>query len=64
MKTDLYTKVVLTVIAVCLVIIAIGRTNFISMADASSGDPVQVVIRGIDRAGGQNWEAIKVEVQN
>ena len=63
MKTDLYTKVVLTVIAICLVIIAIGRTNFTSVANAGSGDPVQVVIRGIDRAGGQNWEAIKVEVQ-
>jgi len=63
MKTDLYTKVVLTVIAICLVIIVIGKTNFVSMVNASSGDPVQVVIRGIDRAGGQNWEAIKVEVQ-
>jgi len=63
MKTDLYTKIVLTVIAICLVIIAIERTNFTSVANAGSDDPVQVVIRGIDRAGGQNWEAIKVEVQ-
>ena len=63
MKTDLYTKVVLTVIAICLVIIAIGRTNFTSVANAGSDNIMQVVIRGIDRAGGQNWEAKKVEVQ-
>jgi hypothetical protein len=63
MKTDLYTKIVLTVIAICLVIIAIGRTNFTNVANAGSDNIMPVVIRGIDRAGGQNWEAIKVEVQ-
>jgi hypothetical protein len=64
MKIDLYTKIVLTVIAVCLFIIAIGRTDFTSVANAGSDDPVQVVIRGIDRAGGQRWDAITVKVQN
>jgi hypothetical protein len=63
MKTDLYTKIVLTIIAVCLVVIAIERTNFTSVANADSDNIVPVVIRGIDRAGGQNWETIKVEVQ-
>ncbi len=64
MKTDLYTKVVLTVIAICLVIIAIGRTNFTSVANAGSDNIVPVVIRGIDRAGGQRWGTITVKVQN
>ena len=64
MKTDLYTKIVLTVIAVCLVIMVVGRTNIVSMANAGAGDPVPVVIRGIDEASHLRWEAIKVEVTN
>ena len=63
MKTDLYTKIVLTVIALCLVIIVLGRTNFISKVDASKGDPMPVVIQGIDKVGYLGWDAIKVEVQ-
>ena len=63
MKTDLYTKIVLTIIAVCLVVIAIERTNFTSVANADSDNIVPVVIRGIDRAGGERWGIIKVEVQ-
>lgn len=64
MKTDLYTKIVLTVIAVCLVIIVFRGTNLVSVANAGTGDPVPVVIRGIDEASYLRWEAINVEVTN
>jgi len=64
MKTDLCTKIVLTIIAVCLVVIAIERTNFTRVANADSDNIVPVVIRGIDRAGGQRWGTITVKVQN
>jgi hypothetical protein len=48
MKTDLYTKIVLTVIAVCLCIIAMKDIPFVSPAVAqNSTGPVSVNIVGV-----------------
>jgi len=43
MKVDLYTKIVLTVIAICLVVIAFRSTPY---ATATSGQPVDIVAVG------------------
>jgi hypothetical protein len=45
MKTDLYTKVVLTVIALCLLLSVVQKSTVISEAQAQSG-PVHVWIDG------------------
>ena len=47
MKIDLYTKIVLTVIAVCLSIIACRTTSSTKPAHAISEDAVKVVIAGV-----------------
>ena len=39
MKTDLYTKVLLTIIAFCLVIILIRDIDFLPIANAATTDP-------------------------
>lgn len=41
MKTDVYTKIVLTVIAVCLVVIVFRNINFIPTAQAVPAVPQQ-----------------------
>ena len=46
MKTDLYTKAVLTVIALCLLWIAAGGPALIPRVEAQAGVPQSVVIAG------------------
>ena len=51
MKADLYTKVVLTVIAACLVWLSIGGPSLVTPVEAQ-GTPNRVVLSGwIDEAG-------------
>lgn len=64
MKVDVYTKIILTIIAVCLVILTVRGTNYIGIANAKSGDPLPVVIRGIEDAPRLGWDSIHVEIQN
>lgn len=65
---DRYSKVILTIIAACLVMLVIRDVPVISEALAQSGwyrgDTVPVTIRGIDECGSCRWEAIPVEVVN
>ena len=48
MFADFYTKVVLTVIAICLVVIVFRDTSFVKQAFAQSG-PVRVIISDVDQ---------------
>jgi hypothetical protein len=49
-KPDLYTKVILTVIAACLVWLCVSNVNFVSPAQAQgAGIPGQVTIVGISK---------------
>ena len=61
-QVDLYTKVVLTVIAVALIILTI-QPYTVSRA-SSAYDVVDVRIRGIDEASNLRWEPIKVVCDN
>lgn len=49
MKTNDYTKIMLTIIAVCLIVIAVRGTDFVGTANARSDDPVWVVVVGSTR---------------
>lgn len=48
MKTDLYTKVILTVIAVCLAVIVIEDIPIVETANAQTGGPIDVNLVSID----------------
>ena len=62
MRLDLYTKVVLTVIAVALAALAIQPYTLPKRADAQG--IVDVRIRGIDEAQHLKWEPIRVICEN
>lgn len=74
MKTDLYTKVILTVIAIALVGILVKDIDFVSKAQAKSPNPTEVLKTqssdvidvNIVRVGGkliQYGDIISVEVK-
>ena len=70
MKTDIYTKTILTIIAVALVGILLRDTHlpFVSTAQAqylpspSGSDVVKVQIVSIDESQSLRWEAIPVKM--
>ena len=52
MRTDLYTKVVLTVIAGCLLSICLGQASSLTSLNAQSREPDRVLITGwVDETG-------------
>ena len=75
MKTDVYTKIVLTVIAVALIGIFIQNASLTSTAHAQSGtqtvrlegqrkydtDAINVRLIGISEGRVEDWEAIKTK---
>lgn len=65
--SDRYTKFVLSVIAICLIVIVARVIPFVSKALAQAalyrGDTIGVTIRGIDECSSCRWEAIKVRVE-
>ena len=68
MKIDLYTKAVLTVIAICLSWLVVRDAPIISTANAAlrdRGDEVtKVQIVSIDEAPSLLWEALPVVINN
>ena len=62
MKIDVYTKIVLTIIAACLVLLVLKAYNVVTPAYAA--DVVDVRIRGIDEAGHLRWEDLPVKINN
>lgn len=65
--SDRYTKIVLTVIAFCLIIIIVRDIPFVREAIAQSwpsyNGTVPVTIRGIDECSSCRWESIPVRVR-
>ena len=64
---DRYTKVILTIIAVCLVIVVLRDVPIIQEALAQNalyrGDTIAVTIRGIDECSGCRWEPLPVRMK-
>ena len=71
MKTDLYTKVVLTIIALCLIWVCVREVSVSRTAYAQGGQPVSIVgikggliipvgIAGIDRYPATPWDPLPV----
>jgi len=62
MRIDLYTKVVLTVIAISLAVLAIQPYALPKAADAQRPTGVMDVrIRGVEHGRGESWQAIYVD---
>ena len=63
---DRYTKVILTIIAVCLVIVVLRDVPIIQEALAQNalykGGTIAVTIRGIDECGSCAWEPLPVRM--
>lgn len=66
MKVDPYTKIILTIIAVCLIVIITRDIRIIPEVQAVSdrGDNVvKIQIVSIDESPNLNWEAIPVKIE-
>lgn len=61
MQVDTYTKFILTVIAVCLVFICLKDVRLFPMLYGSTPDIVDVRIKAIERARGQNWDPVMID---
>ncbi len=74
MKVDIYTKIILTVIAVCLAVIVLRDINIVSEAQAQAQaqpresafreDVIKVQIVGIKKTHQAPWDKLPVEVKN
>ena len=60
MKTDAYTKTVLTAIAILLLLSLLVKID--NKVIAYSGEPTPVVIVGIDESSSERWEEIPVTI--
>jgi len=61
-KTEVYTKFILTVIAICLVWICVRDIHVIPKAYAAPADNlVDVRIRAIERIPGEDWDSFLVD---
>jgi len=61
-KIDSYTKFILTIIALCLVWICLREVKAFPELYAASSDIVDVRIKAIERAPGENWEPLVIEI--
>jgi hypothetical protein len=59
MATDRYTRIVLTLIAACLVYLCMREAAPPALAQ-SPQQPVQVVLVGVDRSSARAWHALSV----
>ncbi len=70
MKVDIYTKIILTVIAVCLTVIVLRDINIVLEAQAqprelaSGEDVINVQLVGIKKTHRAPWDNLPVEVKN
>jgi hypothetical protein len=62
MHVDKYTKSVLTVIAICLVFLCLKGLRLSPLLYGAPSDAVDVRIRAIERAPGQNWDPVTIGI--
>jgi len=65
MKTDAYTRVILTIIAICLTVIVLRDTEIIPAAQAATDrgeEVIKVQIVSIDESPNLRWETIPIKI--
>ena len=60
MQVDRYTKFILTVIALCLVFLCLKGVRLSPLLYASPPDIIDVRIRAIESAPGENWDPVMI----
>jgi hypothetical protein len=60
-SVDIYTKIVLTVIALCLVWLCLTNARSVAPLQAQGPELVDVRIRAIDRQPGSRWDPLTVQ---
>jgi hypothetical protein len=60
---DLYTKIVLTVIALCLVWLCLTNAGAVAPLQAQAPELVDVRIRAIDRQAASRWDPVSVAAE-
>jgi hypothetical protein len=63
-QVDTYTKFVLTVIALCLVFICLRDIRVFPLLYGSTNDIVDVRIKAIQRAPGQTWDPVAIDISD
>jgi len=61
-EIDAYTKFILTIIAFCLVWICLKEVKIFPELYAANADIVDVRIKAIEKAPGENWEPLVIEI--
>ena len=61
-KIDGYTKFILTIIALCLIWICLRDIKIFPNLYAASSEIVDVRIKAVERAPGENWEPLVIEI--
>ena len=62
MRVDSYTKFILTVIALCLVLLCLQGVRLFPMLYGSAPEIVDVRIKAIERGSGQSWDAMYIGI--
>lgn len=63
-SVDLYTKIVLTVIALCLVWLCLTNAKSVAPLQAQAPELVDVRIRAIDRQAASRWDPIAIRADD
>jgi len=64
MQVDNYTKFILTVIGLCLVLICLKEVSLLPMLYGSTADIIDVRIKEIERVSGQNWDPVMIDISD
>ena len=62
MQVDRYTKFVLTVIAICLVVLCLRGVRLFPPLYGAPPDIIDVRIKAIERVPGQNWDPVMIGI--
>lgn len=61
-RIDGYTKIILTIIALCLIWICLRDIKIFPNLYAASSEIVDVRIKAVERTPGENWEPFVIEI--
>ncbi len=59
---DSYTKIILTIIALCLIWICLRDVKIFPNLYAANSEIVDVRIKAVERTPGENWEPLVIEI--
>ena len=61
-QIDSYTKFILTIIALCLILICLKEVKVFPLLYGAASDIIDVRIQAIERVPGQNWDPVMIGI--